>query len=121
MAKKVYGFDESGFRRVQAAVRRIEGTPRRGSHRRPQLGVFDGAIIADAELTASLAAATNSKTGAATAAAKFLVPDPDNPGDLEDGDTFTITNRSLDATGLAGDYCIVAMIGTEWRLIWIDC
>lgn len=81
----------------------------------------DSGTIRDAELTAGLSAASDSKTGASTASAKFLVPDPDNPGDLMDGDTFTVTNRSLDATGLSGDYLVVAKIGSEWRLIWIDC
>lgn len=80
-----------------------------------------GVLIRDAELTANLSAASNSKTGATTAAAKFLVPDPDNPGDLKDGDAFTVTNRSLDATGLSGDYIVVAKIAGEWRPIWIDC
>lgn len=83
--------------------------------------VRGGQLLWDAELTANLSAASDSSTGAATANAKFLVPDPDNPGDLMDGDAFTVTNRSLDATGLSGDYIIVARIGNEWRPIWIDC
>lgn len=77
--------------------------------------------LRDAELTANLNPASNSKTGASTATAKFLVRDPDNAGDLKDGSSFTVTNRSLDASGLSGDYCIVARIGREWRLVWIDC
>lgn len=80
-----------------------------------------GRGLVDAELTANLSPASDSKTGAATASAKFLIPDPDNPGDLMDGATFTVTNRSLDASGLNGDYIVVARIAGEWRLLWIDC
>lgn len=75
----------------------------------------------DAELTASLSAASNSKTGASTATAKLLVPNPSSAGNLMDGPTVTVTNRSLDSTGLSGDYIVVARIGSEWRPIWVDC
>lgn len=75
----------------------------------------------DAELTASLSPASNSKTGASTASAKLLVPNPSSAGNLMDGPTITVTNRSLDASGLNGDYIQVVRIGTEWRPPWIDC
>lgn len=75
----------------------------------------------DAELTSSMSPASNSKTGEAAATAKLLVPSPSNPADLIDGPTIPLTNRSLDASGLSGDYCIVARIAHEWRLVWIDC
>lgn len=83
--------------------------------------VRGGQMYWDAELTASLSAASNSKTGATTASAKLLIPDPSNPGDLIDGPTVTVTNRSLDATGLSGDYIQLVRIGNEWRPPWIDC
>lgn len=83
--------------------------------------VRGGQLYWDAELTASMSAASNSKTGAATATAKLLIPDPSNPGDLMDGPTVTVTNRSLDATGLSGDYIQLVRIGNEWRPPWIDC
>lgn len=92
----------------------------RGRPVRQAKAVF-GLLMLDAELTANLARASNSKTGATTAAAKLLVPDSDNPGDLKDGQTITVTNRSLDSSGLSGDYIIVAQINGEWRPIWIDC
>lgn len=81
----------------------------------------DDGNVFDAQLTDSLAAASNSKTGSNTATAKFLIADPDNPGDLKDGEEFIVTNRSLDLEGEDGDYIIVRRIGTEWRIIWIDC
>lgn len=74
-----------------------------------------------AELTADMTPASNSKTGQTTATAKFLVRDPDNDGELMDGDTFTVTNRSLDASALSGDFIIVARIADEWALLWVDC
>lgn len=40
MADKVYGFDETGFRRVQEATRRTLGAPRVGSQRRRQVPVI---------------------------------------------------------------------------------
>lgn len=83
--------------------------------------LIDQTRLWDAELTASLSPASNSKTGASSATAKLLVPDPSSAGNLMDGPTITVKNRSLDATGLSGDYCVVARIGNEWRLIWIDC
>jgi hypothetical protein len=82
--------------------------------------VRGGQIMWDAELTGGLSAASDSSTGASTGGAKLLIPDP-GTGDLMDGAAITITNRSLDATGLSGDYCIVARIADEWRLVWIDC
>lgn len=120
-----YGvFSVPDAKRIAAATKRVEGSPGtfvRVPERVSRLGASLSALVRDAELTASLSAASNSKTGASTAAAKFLVADPDNPGDLMDGAAFTVTNRSLDASGLSGDYIIVARIGDEWRLIWIDC
>lgn len=101
--------------RVHRPVRKARRMPRRRN------GGSGGVELRDAELTANLSPASNSKTGAATASAKFLDPDPDNPGDLMDGDTFTVTNRSLDSSGLNGDYIVVAPIGNEWRPVWIDC
>lgn len=83
--------------------------------------VRGGQLVWDAELTASMSAASNSKTGASTASAKLLIPDPNNPGDLQDGPAITVTNRSLDSTGLSGDYIQVIRIGNEWRPNWIDC
>lgn len=77
--------------------------------------------IWDAELTASMSAASNSKTGASSASAKLLVPDPSSAGNLMDGPTITVKNRSLDSTGLSGDYIQVARIGNEWRPVWVDC
>jgi hypothetical protein len=84
-------------------------------------GLLNSPRMWDAELTGNLSPASNSKTGASTASAKLLVPDPDNAGDLMDGPTITVTNRSLDASGLNGDYIVVARIGSEWRPVWIDC
>lgn len=121
MATKVYGFNEEGYNRVREATRRVLGQPRVGSQRTARQPVFSETAIRDAELTANLSPASNSKTGASTASAKFLVPDPDNDGDLMDGDTFTVTNRSLDASGLNGDYIVVARVSGEWRPIWMDC
>lgn len=77
--------------------------------------------IWDAELTASMSAASNSKTGASSATAKLLVPDPASAGNLMDGPSITVKNRSLDSTGLSGDYIQVVRIGNEWRPNWIDC
>lgn len=122
MAK--YGvFSVPDAKRIAAATKRVEGSPGtfvRVPERTARRGQATGAIR-DAELTANLSAASNSKTGATTAAAKFLVPDPNNAGDLMDGDAFTVTNRSLDLTGLSGDYIVVARIAGEWRPIWMDC
>lgn len=42
MARKAYAFDEQGFRRIQAAVRRVESSPRVGSQRRRQPPVLSG-------------------------------------------------------------------------------
>lgn len=103
-------------RRTLSGPRMMLAVPERVSR-----GSNNGPRIRDAELTSSMSAASNSKTGATTATAKFLVPNPNSPGNLMDGDTFTVTNRSLDATGLSGDYLIVARIGAEWRPIWVDC
>ncbi len=75
----------------------------------------------DAELGGDLAAATNSKSGAATVSGHLLVPDPATPSTFVDGPTITITNRSVDMTGHSGDYCVLIRIGAEWRPIWMDC
>lgn len=83
--------------------------------------VRGGQMYWDIEFTSNMSAASNSKTGAATATAKLLIPDPDNAGDLKDGPAITVTNRSLDATAMSGDYGQVVRIGNEWRPPWIDC
>lgn len=106
---------------VQTVRHNRQHKPVRKARRIPRRRGQATGAIRDAELTANLSAASNSKTGATTAAAKFLVPDPNNAGDLMDGDAFTVTNRSLDLTGLSGDYIVVARIAGEWRPIWMDC
>jgi hypothetical protein len=92
-----------------------------GRHWKAEATTADEQTHYDAELTSSMAAASDSKTGATTATADLLIPDPGNPGDLMVGSEITVTNRSVDSTGVTGDYIIVIRIGDEWRLIWIDC
>lgn len=75
----------------------------------------------DAELTASLSPASNSKTGASTANAKLYIPNTASAGNMKDGPTVKATNRSLDSSGLSGDYIQVALIGGEFRPDWVDC
>lgn len=69
----------------------------------------------------AMTSADNAKTGATTGNATFLVPDPNSPGDLMDGDTFEFTNRSVDADATTGTYMVVVSIGNEHRPIWVDC
>lgn len=80
-----------------------------------------GLLVRHAELTASLSAASNYKTGATTANAKFLVNDPDNPGDLMDGGTFTVTNRWSDLALASGKRILVALVGGEWIIVASEC
>lgn len=75
----------------------------------------------DAELTASMSAASNGKTGASTANAKLYIPDIASSGNMKDGPTIKVTNRSLDSTGLSGDYIQVHLAGGEFRPGWVDC
>jgi hypothetical protein len=74
-----------------------------------------------AELTSALAAATNFKTGAATASAKFLDPDPDNPGQLIDGSAFTVVSRWQDLELDSGKKLVVARMAGEWGIIASEC
>lgn len=74
-----------------------------------------------AELTASLSAASNMKTGETTAAAKLLVPSPSAPADLIDGPTITVTNRWVDLSLDSGKRLVVARIGNEWAIIASEC
>jgi hypothetical protein len=81
----------------------------------PIAGMFD------AELTASMSAASNGKTGASTANAKLYIPDIASSGNMKDGPTIKVTNRSLDSTGLSGDYIQVDLMAGEFRPKWVDC
>lgn len=92
-----------------------------GRHWKSEVTTDDDQTVYDAVLSSSMTAASNSKTGATTATANLLVPDPGNPGNLTLGSAITVTNRSVDSTGDNGDYIIVVRIGDEWRVIWIDC
>lgn len=74
-----------------------------------------------AELLANLSAATNFKTGATTASAKFLIADEDNPGQLIDGEVFTVTNRWVDLELALGKKLVVAKIAGEWGIIASEC
>lgn len=76
----------------------------------------------DAELIEELVPATDPLTGPSLCLAKWIAQDPGDPtGDWIYGCEFYISNRSLDASGNPGDYCVVTEIDNEWRIVWIDC
>lgn len=74
-----------------------------------------------AELTATLSAASNMKTGSTTAAAKLLVQDPSNANQLIDGPTVTVRNRWVDLSLASGKRLLVARVGTEWTIVSSEC
>lgn len=114
--------DPASWKKIVDTVRDVgRNRATRKARRMERRRNVSGLDVFDAELTATLSAASNHKTGATTASAKFLVADSGSPGDLMDGESFTVTNRSLDSSGLSGDYIIVVRIGSEWRPVWVDC
>lgn len=82
--------------------------------------LIDGSRLRYAELLEDLAVATNAKTNPSTAQAKFLVRN--SAGNLVDGETFTLTNRSTDFAADSGAHpIIVASVEGEWHTIAADC
>ena len=71
--------------------------------------------------TAEIAAASNGKTGSTTGTATLWVPD--SGSDLADGQSVTVTNRSLDSSLSSGTYIQVqwSWMYLEWMIVWADC
>ncbi len=91
--------------------------PRSGDRRQPRGRTH----FAEGHLTEDLAAATDPRTGPATAAFLRYEADPLNPGELVEGKDAVVTNRSVDHSALSGTYMIVVRMNGEWRPLWSDC
>lgn len=75
------------------------------------------------ELTATLAVATNMETTPTTAAAKVLKNNTGSPGDFNDGNAITITNRWEDLSLASGDrgYAKWNWSLMEWVIVATEC
>lgn len=128
-------FDKKSAKRVVAATKRVEATPRGGNAtRRDTLPAVQVVFFV---LVDALGAATDSLTGAAVARATVYASDPANPSVMAaDQSTYTpqelvtsspsarvewVANRSLDLAASAGSAGMAIRVNGELLVFWVDC
>lgn len=130
-------FDRRSAERIARTVREHETTPAGPNRSRADLPPnITG--IAQFQLLDFLPSATDSLTGAASALATRLFPDPTATGTYDDsvvpnlytpqnlsagdsGETIYVVSRSRQATAPAGTYGIAIFADNEWLVVWLDC